>query len=575
MNYSSYPFTLDIHGVVSQISFPVSLHDTARTLLISLTDGGKPYTIADGCRAVISAVKADGTRLLNDCITVGNKIIRYDFTPQTAAAVGKVDCEVRLYGEDGNLVTSPRFTIVVYEGLVDERIVSEDEKTSIDRILASEQQRVAAELAREEAEVVRNETMLRAEAAADRVAENINGDDVFIRYSAYADGRDYTATWRRGLNYIGVAAGLYEPTDASGYEWSLLAPGVYVGTGEMPDYADVQIVPEGEDSKTVRHEFIVNEDSEAEYLVSSDGVWNESGGYRYHDKGAASVWRYPIEDAASVSSALWHGHTAQQTLLQASVDGKSWAVLIDNGSQKKGHQDYIEICDYVDIAASGTSWLYIRIGDSNAGDGGGGAILNDIPVTMDITCGLISPYTLPEVSEADNGKWLRVVNGQWRKVGGENVVSRVQNYNFTVGEADENEHITGQWGTLNANHRYADNDAKITYHYHLANSSQIRGLVWSAECGNQLHIEVSYDGKTWQDVLNTKGEKLNFERRVFDLMPYMGNRGLLCYDELYIRIGDSNYDQSNPETHDGFGGALSRGTVVELRTERFELPFGF
>lgn len=247
MNYSSYPFTLDIHGGVSQISFPVSLHDTARTLLISLTDGGKPYTIADGCRAVISAVKADGTHLLNDCITVGNKIIRYDFTPQTAAAVGKVDCEVRLYGEDGNLVTSPRFTIVVYEGLIDERIVSEDEKTSIDRMLASEQQRVAAELAREEAEVVRNETMRRAEAAADRVAQSVNGDNVYIRYAAYADGTGYVAEWRKGLNYIGVAVGLEEPTDKSGYEWSVFAPNIYVGSGEMPDYADIQIDPDSED----------------------------------------------------------------------------------------------------------------------------------------------------------------------------------------------------------------------------------------------------------------------------------------------------------------------------------------
>lgn len=278
MNYSSYPFTLDIHGVVSQISFPVSLHDTARTLLISLTDGGKPYTIADGCRAVISAVKADGTRLLNDCITVGNKIIRYDFTPQTAAAVGKVDCEVRLYGEDGNLVTSPRFTIVVYEGLIDERIVSEDEKTSIDRMLASEQQRVAAELAREEAEVVRNETMLRAEAAADRVAQSVNGDNVYIRYAAYADGTGYVAEWRKGLNYIGVAVGLEEPTDKSGYEWSVFAPNIYVGSGEMPDYADIQIDPDSEDVDYV----VVQEMGDSEVSVMSQKATteaiNKSGG---------------------------------------------------------------------------------------------------------------------------------------------------------------------------------------------------------------------------------------------------------------------------------------------------------
>lgn len=174
MIYSNYPFTLDIHGVVSQISFPVSLNDTARSLLISLTDGGKPYEISDGCRAVLAAVKPDGTRLFNDCIIVGNKVIRYDFTPQTSSVTGKVDCEVRLYGTDGNLVTSPRFTIVVYEGLLDESILSVDEKTTIDSIILSEQQRVEAEAARVEAEAAREEAEQEREGVAEEAEEIAN-----------------------------------------------------------------------------------------------------------------------------------------------------------------------------------------------------------------------------------------------------------------------------------------------------------------------------------------------------------------------------------------------------------------
>jgi hypothetical protein len=247
MNYSNYPFTLDIHSAVSQISFPVSLNDTARSLTISLTDGGRPYEIADGCRAVLAGVKPDGTRLLNDCIIVGNKIIRYDFTPQTASVVGKADCEIRLYGVDGNLVTSPRFTIVVYEGLLDEGILSKDEKTTINNMLVAEQLRIAAENERIAAEAEREEIAKRAEAAADRVKESLNGDRVYIRYSAYPDGEGYVSEWSRGLNYIGVAAGLDEPSDKSGYEWSVFAPGIYVGSGDMPDYADIQIDPDSED----------------------------------------------------------------------------------------------------------------------------------------------------------------------------------------------------------------------------------------------------------------------------------------------------------------------------------------
>lgn len=46
------------------------------------------------------------------------------------------------------------------------------------------------------------------------------GDSVFIRYSANADGTDYTETWTSGQNYIGVASGKTEPADKTGYTWS-------------------------------------------------------------------------------------------------------------------------------------------------------------------------------------------------------------------------------------------------------------------------------------------------------------------------------------------------------------------
>ena len=687
MIYSNYPFTLDIHGVVSQISFPVSLNDTARSLLISLTDGGKPYEITDGCRAVLAALKPDGTCLFNDCIIVGNKVIRYDFTPQTASVKGKVDCEVRLYGVDGNLVTSPRFTIVVYEGLLDERILSVDEKTTVDNMVLAEQARIAAENERIASDAEREEIARRAEAAAKRVEESVNGDDVFIRYSAYPDGRDYTDTWQRGLNYIGVAAGLKEPEDASGYQWSLFAPNIYVGSGEMPDYADVQIIPKGEDDNTVRHAFTVNKETEGGYLVSTGGYWNEAGGYRYLNDGEYTVWRYPIENASKVTSALWHGHTAANTLLEVSLDGKNWVTVIDNGGNSIGWQKYRELTNHLDFANSDAEYLYVRIGVSkaevvsdikytvrgawywnetisfskdfsqvvnintsssgfsevayNAAEGcmkvrmtngsftdvyrvggwlnsnyrtlsfastdqeiskdfydfilanavskGGVAtkhgeaislyscILNDMPITLDIAYGEVNPYALPEVSDEDNGAWLRVVNGHWRKVGGENVVSRVQTYSFTVGESGELKYLSAVAEEQGYNQtsngvfrRFADGSKRtIVYNYHLANSAQIRGLVWSAICGQQLKLEMSYDGETWQTVFEggsdtTQG--LSIERRSFDLMPLMGSRGLLCYDELHIRISDVE-----PST--GWGG-LVQGAIY-LRTERFELPFGF
>lgn len=49
------------------------------------------------------------------------------------------------------------------------------------------------------------------------------GDNAFIRYSANADGTDFTETWSEGQNYIGIATGQIAPTDKSGYEWILFA----------------------------------------------------------------------------------------------------------------------------------------------------------------------------------------------------------------------------------------------------------------------------------------------------------------------------------------------------------------
>lgn len=47
----------------------------------------------------------------------------------------------------------------------------------------------------------------------------IKGDSMFIRYSAYADGTDYTETWSEGQGYVGYASGLEAPADKDGYTW--------------------------------------------------------------------------------------------------------------------------------------------------------------------------------------------------------------------------------------------------------------------------------------------------------------------------------------------------------------------
>lgn len=151
MNYSDYRFTLDVQIHQSQVSIPVTFMDTARKLCIGLTDGRKPYTIAEGCRAVFVAKKPDKKSIINDCIIERNVII-YEFSENTTNAEGIVKCEIRLIDADERVLTSPQFTIVVDKNVVrDEEVaISEDESTTLSRIISSEEARVAAEVRREE-----------------------------------------------------------------------------------------------------------------------------------------------------------------------------------------------------------------------------------------------------------------------------------------------------------------------------------------------------------------------------------------------------------------------------------------
>ena len=175
MKDSIYRFSLDIHSTQSQISIPVPQYDTARCLMATLTEGGKPYQLTDECRAVFVATKADGTKLRNDCIIINGSIIRYDFTEQTTAVAGGVDCFIKIYGDSGKLLTSPRITLVVYAGDEDEPTQSEDEVNVLNGIMNAEVNRIVAENGRVTAEqnrVEAEEARANAEAAREQAEQN-------------------------------------------------------------------------------------------------------------------------------------------------------------------------------------------------------------------------------------------------------------------------------------------------------------------------------------------------------------------------------------------------------------------
>lgn len=171
---SSFRFTLDVQRSQSQTSIPVSLNDTAITLYINLMDGGSPLFIDDGCLAKLSIARPSGTKLHEFCRIDRNTTLVYPFSKNknTAAEQGIHECEVTVYGIDGNQITSARFTMIVSErvanmdggtgitedsiGIIDE-IVKEEvvRRTSEEERMTAEENRAAAEDVRVAAEETR------------------------------------------------------------------------------------------------------------------------------------------------------------------------------------------------------------------------------------------------------------------------------------------------------------------------------------------------------------------------------------------------------------------------------------
>ena len=122
---------MDIHDTNSQAILNAKKGDNARKIYISLTDGGKPYSISVGCTAKLRAKKPDDSVLYNDC-TIQDNVIEYTLTNQTSAYPGNVECEVELIGTDEKKITSPRFTIVVDDTIAsDAEIESTNEFTAL------------------------------------------------------------------------------------------------------------------------------------------------------------------------------------------------------------------------------------------------------------------------------------------------------------------------------------------------------------------------------------------------------------------------------------------------------------
>ena len=137
MTNSIYKIYLDIHNYGSHVLLKAKKGDTGSILYITLMDGRTHYVITPECYAVFTAKKPDGKILYNKCTFLENMIV-YEFTPQTTSSVGKVECEIKLYGSGDQLLTSAEFTLLVMDTVYNEdtEVGSEKEVTALTALVS-------------------------------------------------------------------------------------------------------------------------------------------------------------------------------------------------------------------------------------------------------------------------------------------------------------------------------------------------------------------------------------------------------------------------------------------------------
>lgn len=130
MNKVVEHITLDASKQGCQVTLTAKKGDTqTREIRANIISRGKAFYAAGSC--IINAKKPDGTVVYADC-TVENGTIKCVIPSSMFAAAGRVECELMVYDESSNQLTSPRFEYVVEDVLYDEdAVISTDDYTAL------------------------------------------------------------------------------------------------------------------------------------------------------------------------------------------------------------------------------------------------------------------------------------------------------------------------------------------------------------------------------------------------------------------------------------------------------------
>lgn len=132
MNPIEYKITLDCRRAESQVIITAKQGEASgRKITFSLNEGRLPYKVPAGVTAVLRAKKPSGAVLYNTCTVTADGNVEYIITTQTVAEVGNLPCELQL-SQDGKVIFSPNFTLLVYKNLsVDSEVESTNEFTAL------------------------------------------------------------------------------------------------------------------------------------------------------------------------------------------------------------------------------------------------------------------------------------------------------------------------------------------------------------------------------------------------------------------------------------------------------------
>ena len=274
MNSSLHRITLDVAEAASHSAVTLRQGENAHRLEINFTDNGLPYRISGECYAVLAARKSDGTQLLNACSIVNDTVI-YTLTAQTTAAPGRLECEVRLYGENSKLLIAPKFSMFVEDSTIDESgIESSDEFSALNDLISR-----AATVS-----VFRIKGYFESAEDLERISSPSVGDTYGIGTESPYEIYVWDAVNGEWVNHGTLQGEPGEPgqdgQDGAPGQPGQTGPqgvqgvsGVYVGEGEAPESCNVQIDPNGS-----ADELVTEAPKDNKQYARKNGEWAEVEG---------------------------------------------------------------------------------------------------------------------------------------------------------------------------------------------------------------------------------------------------------------------------------------------------------